>query len=69
MRSADGRHFTNVVGMIDRDREHGLDFEPNVFECNKPVEAGDMVHVGERIFEYLGDDNLGHSIFREIKNR
>lgn len=59
MRSTDGMHFINVVAIIDRDAYTGEEFRANVFDCNKPMAVGDHVRVGEKIFQYNGEDNLG----------
>jgi hypothetical protein len=63
MRSADGMHFENVVGIADRNVETGEEFRANVFDCNKPMVVGDHVRVGDKIFQYRGEDSLGCSLF------
>jgi hypothetical protein len=63
MRSEDGKHFENVVGIVDRDRETGEEFEGNVFDCNKPMTVGDSVVVNGKAFQYHGEDSFGCSIF------
>lgn len=63
MRSQDGKHFENVVGIIDFDPITGKEFDANVFDCNKPMNARDTVMVRDKVFECHGEDNLGRSIF------
>jgi hypothetical protein len=63
MRSEDGKHFENVVGITDRDPETGQEFEANVLNTENPLNAGDSISVGEKVFQYRGEDNLGCSIF------
>jgi hypothetical protein len=63
MRSEDGKHFQDVIGIVDRDRISGEEFEAKVFDCNKSMVAGDEVRVGDRKYQYHGEDSLGRSIF------
>jgi hypothetical protein len=66
MRSQDGKHFENVVGVTDFDRVDGTEFEGNVLDCEKPMGVGDKVLVGDRPFEYHGEDSLGRSVFTRV---
>jgi len=63
MRSEDGKHFENVVGITDRNPETGQEFEANVLDTENPLNPGDSIRVGETVFQYRGEDNLGCSIF------
>jgi hypothetical protein len=66
MRSEDGKHFENVVGIVDKAWDTGEEFVPNVFDCNKPLKAGDEVMVGDTMYHYHGEDSLGRSIFTRV---
>jgi hypothetical protein len=61
MRSEDGKHFENVVGVADR--ETGEEFVANVLDCERPMNVGDKVKVGDKVFQYHGEDSLGRSMF------
>lgn len=63
MRSDGGKHFENVVGVTDRDTLTGEEFTANVLDTNKPIAVGDNIAVGDKVFQYRGEDNLGCSIF------
>lgn len=63
MRSEDGKHFENVVGVTDRDYQTGDEFEANVLDCERPMNVGDNVKVGDNVFQYHGEDSFGRSIF------
>jgi hypothetical protein len=63
MRSADGKHFENVVGITDRNPETGEEFNANVLATNKRIAVGENIGVGDKVFQYRGEDNLGCSIF------
>jgi hypothetical protein len=63
MRSEDGKHFENVVGIKDKAWDAGEEFVASVFDCNKRMNAGDEVMVRDRLYHYHGEDSLGRSIF------
>lgn len=61
MRSQDGKHFENVVGIKDKAWDTGDEF---VAKCvDKPLNAGDEVMVGDTMYVYHAEDNIGRSIF------
>ena len=63
MRSENGKHFENVVGVTDRNPVTGDEFEASVLNCNKPMAVGDTIPVGGKEIQYRGEDSMGHSIF------
>lgn len=63
MRSENGKHFENVIGLIDRNPRTGEEFKANFFDCNKPLVAGNRVMVGDKEYQYHGEDSLGRSVF------
>ena len=63
MRSEDGKHFENVMGIIDHDRETGQEFVANVLDCQMPMIVGDSILVGKTVYQYHGEDSLQRSIF------
>jgi len=64
MRSESGKHFEHVIGVKDRDRISGEEFEPDVLEFENPMTIGNFIVMADgRKFEYRGEDNLGRSIF------
>ena len=63
MRSDDGKHFERVVGVTDRNPETGEEFDANVLNTNKPIVVGENIKVGDKVFQYRGEDSLGCSIF------
>jgi hypothetical protein len=63
MRSDDGKLFQRVVGITDRNIETGEEFAADTLKTNKPIAVGENVGVGDRVYQYRGEDNLGCSIF------
>jgi hypothetical protein len=63
MRSADGKHFDDVLGVKDRDPVTGLEFVANHLDCSRTMVVGDCVRVGGTVICYRGEDSLGRSIF------
>lgn len=63
MRFDNGMRFDHCIGLQDRD-ESGKIFDANTLICrDKPLSTGESIMVGGRAHQYIGDDNLGNSIF------
>jgi hypothetical protein len=56
-------HFEHVVGITDRNPETGEEFQANTLDTNKPIAVGEVFGVGEKLFQYRGEDSFGCSIF------
>jgi hypothetical protein len=64
MRSEDGKHFENVIGVKNLALDTGEEFEPNVLDFENPMVVGNYIVMADgRRFDYRGEDNLGRSIF------
>lgn len=67
MRENNGTRLENCVGLQARDLVTGQVFEANTYERKeKPINPGDDVYVDERPYRYVGEDNLGRSIFQAL---
>jgi hypothetical protein len=60
--------FNNCIGLQDRDALNGEVFDANVLTCmDEPLNAGESIVVGGRVYRYDGDDNLGGSRFTALQ--
>lgn len=63
------RRFTNVIGVTDIDSFTGEEFAAGTLDnVTKFPEPGEHFVVGPAIYEYVGDDNLGNSHFRKVRD-
>jgi hypothetical protein len=68
MRLENGMKFDNCVGLQDRAADSGVVFDANGFECHdRPLSSGESIDVSGRTYRYVGDDNLGNSIFTALE--
>lgn len=68
MRSENGMHFDNCVGLQDKSSIDGSIFTANVLTCHdKALNPGESILVGGRAYRYHGDDNLGYSHFTALE--
>lgn len=63
MRSDDGKHFSNVVGVRDINLETREEFSADTVNSERPLSVDDKVTIGGTVYVYRGEDNLGRSIF------
>jgi len=67
MRRDNGMRFDWCIGLQDKDLD-GKVFDANVLTChNKPLNAGEKIRVGGRLYRYDGDDNLQNSRFTPLE--
>jgi hypothetical protein len=67
MRLDNGMKFDHCIGMQDRNI-NGEICDADVLTCHdKPLSSGECISVRGRAYRYIGDDNLGNSIFKTLE--
>jgi hypothetical protein len=68
VRLENGMRFDHCIGLQDRNGMDGTIFDADGLKCDdKPLSVGESIRVGGRAYQYVGDDNLGNSIFTALE--